>query len=431
MTTVFLALRSVILQRKRYMLMFIAILVGFTLVTFVHSASYGALEVVKTKAARYFSGHISITGYSNNKQILSNPQTVVDSLVTADLPIRTLATRTIYYKNNASLFFAGESIRQRRLIGIDFEAEQDELSKLEFLGGSIDNIIDDGKNGILISETAARLLGARTGDDVMIYLTTDTGQYNTATLYIKGIFRETSLFGYVAYMRQQDLNRMLVREPESATDIAVYAEAGENHNDLLMEISEILSIEHKVLPFMPTKADLYNELSEINWKEGPVLAPLTLDAHLAQITMILDAVLIITWFVLALFMMIVMVGILNTYRVLVYERTSEIGTLRAIGMNRRDVRTMFLCEAFFLDIAASFSGFVISLLFMKLVSMIDISGIPGAGLFTERGLLKPHMKPELVCITLIMMLIAVLIAAFGPANKASKMAPVDALRTEG
>lgn len=430
MTIIFLAFRSVILQRKRYFLMFIAILVGFTLVTFVHSASYGALETVKAKAARYFSGHISITGYDNKKQILHEPETIIRKLAGADLPIRTIASRTIYYKNNASLFFAGESIRQRRLIGIDFEAERDELSRLEFLEGEIDDILENGDNGIFISEAAARILGARTGDDLMLYLTTDTGQYNTATLYIRGIFRETSLFGYVAYMRQQDLNRLLVRAPGSATDVAVYADAGVNHEQLLHDISGILAEEYKVLPYMPKKAALYEELAAVDWSQGPVLAPLTLDAHLDQITTIMDAVLVVTWFVLALFMVIVMVGILNTYRVLVYERTGEIGTLRALGMKRQDVRRMFLFEAFFLDISASFSGFVISFLLMKLISVINIGALPGAGIFTERGLLKPHISPELVGLTLLMMLVAVLAAAFGPAHKASRMAPADALRAE-
>jgi ABC-type lipoprotein release transport system permease subunit len=409
--------------------MFVAILAGFTLVTIIHSASYGALETVKTKAARYFSGHISITGYDNGKQVLHNPQDILDKLSAADLPIRTLASRTIYYKNNASLFFAGESIRQRRLIGIDFDREKDELSQLDFLEGSIEDIQINGENGIFISEAAAKILGARTGDDLMLYLTTETGQYNTATLYIRGVFRETSLFGYVAYMRQEDLNRLLVTESTAATDIAVYAEAGVNHDNLLKKIRELLAVDYQVLPFMPNKEALKEQLNNEAGQEY-VLAPLTLDAHLDEITAIMDAVLIVTWFVLALFMVIVMIGILNIYRVMVYERTGEIGTLRALGMQKQEVRRMFLFEALLLTLSASFSGFVISFVLMKLIGMINISALPGAGIFTEQGLLKLLINPELVVLTLFLMLGAVLTAALGPANKAAQMTPAEALRAE-
>ena len=81
--------------------MFIGILIGFTLVTLIYSISYGALETIKTKAARYFSGHISITGYP----ILEDPEDVISIIKNSGLPIRTVAPRTIYYRENAALFF--------------------------------------------------------------------------------------------------------------------------------------------------------------------------------------------------------------------------------------------------------------------------------------------------------------------------------------
>ncbi len=411
--------------------MFFAILIGFSLVTFVHSLAYGSLETIKLKAARYFSGHISITGYGWGDKEIPDADELIDQLNNADLPVRTVVPRTVSYKTNASLFFAGNSIRQRRLVGIDFEAEQREFSSFDFLDGSIDAMLDGEENGILISEVAAKILGARSGDSLMLYLTTDTGQYNTATLYVKGIFRETSLFGYVAYMRQKDLNRLLVQKPDFATDIAIYTKAGVNNDLVIEDIRNILSENYNVLPRMQSKNELYRQLDSVDWREKRlVLAPLTLEAHLNQIKTIFDAVLIVTWFVLVLFMLIIMVGILNTYRVMVYERTSEIGTLRSLGMQRSQILGMFLLEAFFLDIIASFSGFVISYFLMKFIGIIDISRLPGAGLFTERGHITPHIDPVLVFLTLLLMLSAVLIAAFGPAYKASRMAPAQALRVD-
>ena len=289
-------------------------------------------------------------------------------------------------------------------------------------------MIIDGENGILISKVAADMLSARVGDSIMLYMTTDAGQYNTSTLYIKGIFSETSLFGYVAYMRQEDLNRLLLRDPESASDIAIYAEAGENHKKLLLRLMDILDDSYNVLPYLSTKDALNTEITRYDYSKGPVLALLTLDAHLDQITMIIKALQIITWCVLVLFMLIIMVGILNTYRVLLYERTGEIGTLRAIGMHQNQVLAMFLFEAVILAAAASFSGFIISLLLMNLLRLVNLSGIPGSGMLTEQGMLVPNVNFVFLVLTLLMMITVIVIAAYGPAKKASALRPADAMR---
>lgn len=412
--------------------MFMAILLGFSLMTLVHSISFGALEAVNTKAARYFSGHISITGYNREKkgQELTNAEEIIDVVSKGNFPIRTISPRTVYYKTDATLFFAGESVLQRRLVGIDLEKEKGEMSSLDFREGSLDDMIEGGEKGILISEAAADLLGAKLGDDIMLYMTTDSGQYNTATMYVKGIFRETSLFGYVAYMRQEDLNNLLGRDKNYATDIAVYTENGVDDLAFVHVLREYLSDSFAVFPFMETKDDLYDELKRVNWDGGTILALLTLDAHLDDITTIMDAVMLVTWFVQILFMLIIMVGILNTYRVLVFERTREIGTLRAMGMTRNEVRLMFLLEAFFLDIAASVAGFFTYILLNKIVGNINLSFLPGAGLFTEGGFLIPQINPQMAFFTTLMMLFAVLIAAAGPADGASKMSPVEAFRVD-
>ncbi len=409
--------------------MAVAIILGFSMISLIHSAAFGVMETVRTKAARYFSGHISLTGYESYRPLIREPDDIINMLEDADLSIRTAASRTIYYRADASLFFAGESIRQRRLIGINFEEERDELSGLGFIDGSIRDRLNNGENGILISKAAAETLGARVGDDLTLFITLDSGQYNTETLYVQGIFDETSLFGYVAYMRQADLNRMLLWIPEIATDIAIYAETGTNHEDLIREISTVLSEEYRLLPFMSTKASLYTELDNVDWEQGAVLAPITLNAHLDQITDILDAFLAVTWFVLILFILIVMVGILNTYRVLVYERTKEIGTMRALGMSRNSVRRMFLIEAAVLALLSSLAGFLLSLLFVQIFKIIDISALSGAGLFTEKGYIIPYINIKMVGLNLIIMMIAVVSAAFGPANKAARIMPAEALRT--
>ena len=55
-------------------------------------------------------------------------------------------------------------------------------------------------------------------------------------------------------------------------------------------------------------------------------------------------------------MAVVVIGILNTLAIAVRERTREIGTLRAIGMQRRKVLWLFLLETALLGLAGAASG---------------------------------------------------------------------------
>jgi len=426
--TFFLALRNLLLQRKRYSVIAAAIVIGFALITVISGATGGVLTTVKVKAARYFAGHVSVTGYSPDKpQGITDPDALVTLLRGQVASVRTVSKRTVYYRQDASLFFGGETVRQRRLVGIDFDGEAEELRGMKFDSGGIDGMLgDQGSYGILISRVAADLLNARVGDDVQLFLTTDSGQYNTATLFVRGVFEETSLFGFAAYLRNADLNALLGRSEGAATDIAVYARNGTKLDRLGLDVRAVLSAKALVLPVLTSKDDRRDALS--SGLEGETLAVMTLNAHLAQITDILDAFTLVSYFVLVVFVLIVMVGILNTYRVIVYERTKEIGTMRALGMGRGAVIRLFVIEAAILAAAASLLGFVLGTAALRLIGLVDLGSIAAAGMFTEGGRLVYFLESRSTFLNLAAMVAAVMLAAFGPARDAGAIRPVDAMR---
>lgn len=429
MGILFLAVRNLLLQRKRYAMIGLAVLLGFALVTVISGAAYGAMETVRAKAARYFAGHVSVTGFINGTNGIEDPGKVEALLRDSGLKIRTMSRRTAYNRNDASIFFGGETVRQRKLVGVSFEAERKELSNLAFSEGSLDAMLGEaGRNGILVSESAARIMGCRVGDDLNLYLTTDSGQYNTATLVLRGIFSETSLFGYVAYMRNDDLNGLLQRPPDAATDIALYADSGVNLDLLAENVRQLLSHEFSVYPKLTTRQALPAALAAD--AAGQKIAVITLDAQLSQIKNILDAFLIITYFVLALFVLIVMVGILNTYRVIVYERTREIGTMRALGMRRSSVLALFIVEALGLAVIASAAGLLLGVAALWTLRFVDLGTIPAAGMFTEKGRLSFYLSPGILALNFAIMVGGVVTAALGPARKASMVRPADAMRGE-
>jgi len=257
-------------------------------------------------------------------------------------------------------------------------------------------------------------------------MTSGSGQHNTSIMIVRGIFDETSIFGYVSYMRIDDLNMLYDNEEDTLTDIALYVKEGINIERLAEKIRVTLGKSFPVFPRIYNNSGLSQARSLRPAVETIAVVPV--DAQLSEIKDILDAFLIGTYFILAVFIFIIMIGILNTYRVLVHERTREIGTIRAMGMQKTQVKFLFLIEATALSLVSSFIGFLLGVIILSaIVEFVDLSSLSAAGIFTENGKLNFFIDPKMVFFNTGFMLSAVLLAAWGPSAKASNLPPVQAL----
>ncbi|MCX6765930.1 MAG: ABC transporter permease [Candidatus Moranbacteria bacterium] len=115
------------------------------------------------------------------------------------------------------------------------------------------------------------------------------------------------------------------------------------------------------------------------------------------------------------------VGIMNVMYVAVVERTFEIGLRKAVGARSGDILKQFLLEAIFVTLAGGIVGIIFGFLFLSLLSLI----------FARLGFNLA------LAVTLQSVLIATGFSAavgilFGyyPAQKASQLSPMEALRKE-
>jgi ABC-type antimicrobial peptide transport system permease subunit len=124
----------------------------------------------------------------------------------------------------------------------------------------------------------------------------------------------------------------------------------------------------------------------------------------------------------AVVLMALIVGgivILNTMVMTIYERTREIGTLRALGWRKRRILGMVVREAVLLSVLAGLVGILLGMGLTKLMSMAPAAGY-----------LAAHYTPSNLAQT---MIVAVLLGVLGgiyPAWRASRLSPVEALRYE-
>ncbi len=110
------------------------------------------------------------------------------------------------------------------------------------------------------------------------------------------------------------------------------------------------------------------------------------------------------------------IGIMNIMLVSVTERTREIGIRQAVGATQEDIRLQFLTEALMLSIVGGLIGMIV--------------GIGGAYLFGSLSGMRTVIQPS--SILLAFGSAAIIGGFFGyyPANQASQLDPIEALRYE-
>ena len=134
-------------------------------------------------------------------------------------------------------------------------------------------------------------------------------------------------------------------------------------------------------------------------------------------------------FVSLLMVVVTLFSVANTVNMAVSERTAEIGTLQAMGLKQRHVRALFIVEGGFLGAAGAALGVVIALL----VSEYGINPAgwrwtpPGNSVGVPVGIDVAGSGPLCLGVVATLTLLACL-SSWWPANRASKMEIVEALR---
>ena len=111
------------------------------------------------------------------------------------------------------------------------------------------------------------------------------------------------------------------------------------------------------------------------------------------------------------------IGVMNIMTVSITERTREIGTRKALGARKRDIRLQFITEAVILSLTGGVIGIAAGILTGLLVCRF-VQGIP------------PVVSPASVAISFLFSIAVGIFFGFYPASRAAKLDPIDALRYE-
>ena len=133
-------------------------------------------------------------------------------------------------------------------------------------------------------------------------------------------------------------------------------------------------------------------------------------------------------FISILIAVIVLFTIGNTMSTAVVERTVEIGTLRAIGLRRSGIRRLFLCEGVLLGLIGAILGVLCALFIAYLINHSGLSWTPPGYSYAYLILVRIWQDMPLLVGSVIGLIVVTLVSAWWPANRASRLLIVDALR---
>ena len=126
---------------------------------------------------------------------------------------------------------------------------------------------------------------------------------------------------------------------------------------------------------------------------------------------------------------IVAAGVLNTVLMATFERTREMGTMRAMGARKRDVLSVFLSEGFLLGLFGATLGALLGALTVAYFSRHGIPAFSEAQKYTYGGdRLFPTLKLKDVVTPPVIMLAVSVVAALIPSLAASRQRPAESLR---
>jgi putative ABC transport system permease protein len=130
----------------------------------------------------------------------------------------------------------------------------------------------------------------------------------------------------------------------------------------------------------------------------------------------------------AIALLVAALGIINTMVMAVYERTREIGIMKAVGASNADIRKIFLGEAGAIGLLGGVGGVIIAWGITAIAGFALRMYLEGKGL--EIGALSFPMPLWLAAVGTIFAIGAALLAGIYPARRAARLDPVEAIRHE-
>jgi len=432
-----IALRNLSRQKKRTILLGSAIAFGVMIVTLINGFAGAFSANVAENFSDLMAGHVFISGTEKGAKdkdvsVIRDDTALTAAVKASGAPVKYVTRRSAF---SGTLIFEGKKIRTN-VDGANLDEETFLRDRLLLKEGSWDAMEDRG--ALILSEKIARKLNADVGDTILVQMQTVTGQSNVGEFRLAGISFDAGIFGQMmSYANLSYVNELIGLAPDEYQTMGIMLDGLKRTESAAASIYAGLSgdvqlfergVKDEKGAETPFQA-LMRQQSKETW-DGVKYRLFTINEILSQIKQIVAALDTAAAIILVVLFIIIMVGISNTFSIVMFERIGEIGTMRALGVQRGGVRSMFLYEAVFLALGGAIAGIIVALVAMGIISLFDFGMENPAFIIMKNGHLSFYLPPLRAAGNVVVIALLTLVAVASPAGKAAKLTPAEALRTQ-
>ncbi len=376
-----LARENAIRQPGRTMITAGALTIGIALVAFVSVLADGTKATIDSAVSRSFAGNLIIENQQQGSEqgipALVAPAVARVHGVGRVTPIAFTVGRPRGSSSNASI----TAIEPRSFVGV---------YRVEWEQGSDATLLGLGTSGTVAAKGYAKSQHLRIGKTISVL--TPSGRH--VLLTVRGIAKDNArLLGNLTITRE--LAQSAFGQREDALNFVTYA-PGFTDAEVQPAVNRLLAAEFpqtRSRTAAQFKADQANQINTL---------------------------LTLIYVLLALSVIVSLFGIVNTLILSIYERTRELGMMRAIGTSRRQVRQLIRYESVITALIGGVFGLAIGIVGSILVTTLTLSGSGYVQSFPVGTLL----------ILLFVAALAGLLAAQLPARRAARLDPLQSLGAE-
>jgi putative ABC transport system permease protein len=265
------------------------------------------------------------------------------------------------------------------------------MYKVEWEHGSASTLSSLGEDGTILSKKFASAHHLQVGQRLLVL----SSSGHRVTLTVRGVIKEEAIGLFSNLTISRALARSAFGQREDGVDFIAYAPGADGTH-------------------------VHDSVNALLHSSFPQTHAQTAAQYTHEVSAKTDKLLLLVYVLLALSVLVSLFGIVNTLVLSIYERTHELGMMRAIGASRRQIRQMIRYESLITGLIGGVLGVVVGVVGAVLVTKLELSG-SGYVLAIPVGTLF---------LLLIASALAGLLAAQLPARRAAKLDVLRALASE-
>jgi putative ABC transport system permease protein len=423
-----IAFRSLLQHRTRSAVLGSAIAVVTAMLVGLTGVYTGMRDTLLLSATTLMSGHVNVGGFykvtaGQSVPVVTGYQKVI-SVVKKEVPEIDYVTQR--GRGWAKLVSDSGSM-QVGIGGIDIAQEPGFLKVVVVKSGNIDDL--KKPDSLMIFEEQAKKLEVKVGDRLTISAPTFKGTNNTIDVTLVAIAQNVGMLSsWNVFVNDGGLRQLYALNTDTTGAVLIYLKDLKAVPVVQDRLRKALAREGWAMMDPNPQAfwQKFDSVNRENWT-GQKLDVTNWEDETAFVKWFVTLFSIASVTVIFVLVVIIGVGMMNVMWISIRERTREIGTLRAIGMQRARVLVMFVTEAFLLGFLGTVAGVALGLALAVGLTQANIRMSTGAQLvlMTDHLVVTPTLFWGVFAITFITVVITLI--SIIPSFLAARLKPVTAM----